>query len=89
MNIIKISTKQGYNDNSVKQISETDKAVQLEVVGDRRFVSSVGVKAWFPKAALEVETFDSTEGPITFAVVKPWFMRSASRYQEKVIGTLE
>jgi hypothetical protein len=89
MNIIRISAKSGYNDNDVKQLAETDKAVQLQVVGDRRFVSSVGASAWFPKAALEIEEFESTEGPIAFAVVKPWFMRKATRYQEKVIGTLE
>lgn len=75
-------------DNKVKVVAETDKAVQLEVVGDKRFIDCVGVKAWFPKAALEIDEYDtSDEGRVAFAKVRPWFMRKATKYQEQVIGT--
>jgi hypothetical protein len=89
MNIVNISGG-AYWDNSVKTVAESDKAIQLEVVGDRRFIACVGVKAWFPKAALDVEEFDtSDEGRVAFAKVKPWFLRKMTTWQEKVAGRAE
>jgi hypothetical protein len=89
MTIITNISGGAYWDNDVKVIAESDKAVQLQVVGDSRFIRSVGVKAWFPKAALDIEEFDTTTGKIGFAKIKPWFFSKMSVYQEKVCGRAE
>jgi len=66
--------------NSVKTVRETAKAVQLEVVGDSRFVVT-GYRAWFPKSALEVD-----DG---YATIKPWFIPKMRREQDLIVGFAE
>ena len=77
-------------DNDVKVIAETDKAVHLEVIGDRRFNRSVGSRAWFPKAAIEiVHECTTTTGPAAWAKVKPWFIAKMTIAQDRVTGRAE
>jgi hypothetical protein len=86
MNIVNISAG-AYWDNDVKTVAETDKAIQLEVVGDKRFIDCVGVKAWFPKAALEITEYDTSDaGRVAFAKVKPWFLAKMTLWQDRVTG---
>ena len=88
MNIILVKAG-AYWMNDVKQVGETDKAVLLEVEGDRRFVDAVGARAWFPKSALDCETVTCGDGEAyDLAEVKSWFIRNMSRRQEMVTGRL-
>lgn len=64
--------------NDVDQIAETAKAVQLQVVGNKRFVESVGRTAWFPRSGLTV-----ADG---VASLKPWLRAKLTRDQEIVVG---
>lgn len=89
LNITNISGG-AYWDNNVKVVAESDKAVQLEVIGNKRFNRTVGTKAWFPKAALEIEEFDTSDcGRVAFAKIKPWFFKKMTIWQEKVCGRAE
>lgn len=79
MEIVRVQHKHWGND--VKVVKESEKGIQLQIIGDSRFVARVGWKAWFPKSALIVQ-----DG---FATVKPWFLPKLNRSQEYVLGFAE
>lgn len=73
-----------YWENQVIERARTEKAVCLEVTGDKRFVP-VGAYAWFPLSALELETIDDFQ----VAKIKPWFLNKMTRNQAIVAGMEE
>lgn len=71
--------------NEVEIIEETEKAVRVKVIGDKRFIDGVGITAWFPKSALLITDISEQDDLFSLSV-KNWFVHKMNRWQEIACG---